>query len=130
MSATILELILCLLLALTLAYCMVLERRLAEVRRGQQGLKALIRDLNGAIGKAGEALVALKAASEGAARTLDGRTKHARALADELALITASGERIAERFDRVAPAARAAGRPDGGLTAGARDRLDALRAVR
>ena len=61
------ELILEVLLAATLCYCIVLERRLAAVRKGQEGLKTHIGELNMAISGAGASLRALKAAV-GAAR--------------------------------------------------------------
>ena len=51
------------LLALTLVYCVVLERRLAAVRKGQEGLKTHIGELNMAISGAGASLRALKAAA-------------------------------------------------------------------
>jgi hypothetical protein len=126
----VLELMLTVLLAVTLLYCIVLERRLAAVRKGQDNLKGIIGELNASIGKAGAALAALKAASGNAAGTLDERIKHARALADELSLLTASGERIAERFDRAVstkPVAAASPHlPSGSVM----HRLDALRSVR
>jgi hypothetical protein len=123
-----LELMLCFLLALTLVYCIILERRLAAVRKGQQSLRTVIRELNAGIENAGSALNALNIASAGAARDLDDRVKRARGLADELSLLAASGERIAERFDRAAStrAAPAAQLPSGSVM----QRLDALRAVR
>lgn len=96
------ELALTVLLAATLVYCIVLERRLAAVRKGQDGLRSMIGELNGAIAGAGASLRALKTAAAGAAETLDDRLKRARALADELSLLSSSGERIAERFDRAA----------------------------
>ena len=48
-----------------------LERRLAAVRRGQEGLKTHIGELNMAIAGAGASLRALKAAAGEAAGTLD-----------------------------------------------------------
>ncbi len=102
-----LELALTGLLAATLVYCIVLERRLASVRKGQDGLKKMIGDLNGAIANAGASLRALKMAAGEAAETLDDRLKRARALSDELSLLTNSGERIAQRFDRAAPMTQA-----------------------
>jgi ABC-type transporter Mla subunit MlaD len=117
------------LLAATLVYCIVLERRLAAVRKGQEGLRTMIGNLNAAIAGAGASLRALKAAASGAADTLDDRLKRARALADELSLLTTSGERIAERFDRaVTPisARNTAPLPSGSVM----HRLDALKAVR
>ncbi len=128
----IVELALTGLLAVTLVYCIVLERRLAAVRRGQEGLKSTIGELGGAIANAGASVRALKAATTGAAETLDDRLSRARAAIDELSLLTASGDRIAERFDRAvsppSPARQSAASelPSGSIM----KRLDALRAVR
>jgi ABC-type transporter Mla subunit MlaD len=124
-----LELTLTGLLATTLVYCVLLERRLAAVRKGQEGLKTMIGELDAAISGAGASLRALKAAASSAADTLDERLKRARALADELALLSSSGERIAERFDRTTTTRsgpRASQLPSGSVM----HRLDALKAVR
>jgi len=119
-----LELTLTALLAATLVYCIVLERRLAAVRKGQEGLKTMIGELDAAISGAGASLRALKSAAAHAAETLDDRLKRGRALADELSLMTSSGERIAERFDRAA-------KPSPNLPSGSvMHRLEALKAVR
>jgi hypothetical protein len=87
------------LLAATLCYCIVLERRLAAVRRGQEGLSRTIGELNMAIAGAGASLRALKAAAGEAAQTLDERLKRARLHIDELSVLTVSGERIADRME-------------------------------
>jgi hypothetical protein len=87
------------LLGLTLVYCIVLERRLAAVRKGQEGLSRTIGELNMAIAGAGASLRALKAAAGEAAGTLDERLKRARLHIDELSVLTASGERIAQRIE-------------------------------
>lgn len=96
------------LLALTLVYCVILERRLASVRKGQEGLKTTIGELNMAISGAGASLRALKSAAGEAAQTLDERLKRARLHIDELSVLTASGERIAQRMEGVASAPRVA----------------------
>ena len=103
-----LELSLEILLALTLFYCVILERRLAAVRKGQEGLKTTIGELNMAISGAGASLRALKSAAGEAAVTLDERLKRARLHIDELSVLTASGERIAQRMEGVASAPRVA----------------------
>ena len=72
------------LLAVTLCYCIVLERRLAAVRKGQEGLSRTIGELNMAIAGAGASLRALKAAAGEAAQTLDERLKRARLHIDEI----------------------------------------------
>ncbi len=127
-----LELLLSGLLAVTLLYCIVLERRLAAVRKGQDRLKKMIGELNGAIAGAGASLRALKSAAADAAETLDDRLKRARALSDELALLSNSGERIAQRFDRAVPASPAGGNAGGRqLPSGSvMSRLSSLKAVR
>ena len=102
------ELILEVLLAATLCYCIVLERRLAAVRRGQEGLKTHIGELNMAIAGAGASLRALKSAAGEAAQTLDDRLKRARLHIDELSVLTASGERIAQRMEGAAASPRIA----------------------
>ena len=96
------------LLAFTLVYCVVLERRLAAVRKGQEGLKTHIGELNMAISGAGASLRALKAAAGEAAQTLDERLKRARLHIDELSVLTASGERIAQRMETSANTPRVA----------------------
>jgi ABC-type transporter Mla subunit MlaD len=90
------------LLALTLVYCVILERRLAAVRKGQEGLKQTIGELNMAIAGAGASLRALKSAAGEAAHTLDDRLKRARLHIDELSVLTSSGERIAQRMEGAA----------------------------
>ena len=102
------ELILEVLLAATLGYCILLERRLAAVRKGQEGLKTHIGELNMAISGAGASLRALKAAAGEAAQTLDERLKRARLHIDELSVLTVSGERIAQRMESAAASPRVA----------------------
>jgi Domain of unknown function (DUF6468) len=103
-----LELSLEFLLALTLVYCVILERRLAAVRKGQEGLKRHIGELNMAIAGAGASLRALKSAAGEAAQTLDERLKRARLHIDELSVLTVSGERIAQRMESAAAAPKVA----------------------
>lgn len=88
------------LLAATLVYCILLERRLAAVRKGQEGLSRTIGELNMAIAGAGASLRALKSAAGEAAGTLDERLKRARLHIDELSMLTGSAERIADRIER------------------------------
>ncbi len=76
---------------------------------------------------------ALKVTASGAAETLDERLARARGVIDELSLLTASGDRIAERFDRAADASAATrgAAPVSSLpSSNIMKRLDALRAVR
>jgi hypothetical protein len=103
-----LEIALEVLLAFTLGYCVLLERRLAAVRKGQEGLSRTIGELNMAIAGAGASLRALKSAAGEAAQTLDERLKRARLHIDELSVLTASGDRIAARMESAGSAPRVA----------------------
>ncbi|HEX2592315.1 MAG TPA: DUF6468 domain-containing protein [Rhizomicrobium sp.] len=121
------ELLLTGLLAATLVYCILLERRLAALRKGQDGLKETFANLNTAITAAAASMRHLKSAGAEAAEQLDDRLTKARAIADELALLVSSGDRIADRMDRATPS------PKGAMplpSAGVMNRLEALRTVR
>jgi hypothetical protein len=122
------ELTLTVLLAFTLVYCIVLERRLAALRKGQDGLKSTFANLNTALNAAAGSIKLLKNAGAEAADQLDERLRKARTLADELALLTSSGERIADRIDRGTPAPSAM--PATMPSASIMSRLEALRAIR
>jgi hypothetical protein len=100
------EIVLEVLLAATLGYCIVLERRLAAVRRGQEGLSRIVGELNMAISGAGASLRALKSAANEAAHTLDERLKRARLHVDELSVLVGSAERIADRIEQGVGVAR------------------------
>ena len=118
------EILLSALLAATLFYCAVLERRLANLRKGQDGLKQTIAQLNTAIMSASTSIRALKEGTANAADTLDERLSRARGMADELSLLVSSGERIAERIAAQRPANTAARAATPAVLA---NRLDALR---
>ncbi len=102
---TILELIVCIFLGATIAYCAMLDRRLRAMRSGQDGLRELVGELNNATQRAVSAIEALKQASAATGDELGGKVKEARVLADDLSLMIESGERIAERIGRIATAA-------------------------
>ncbi|HVV64464.1 MAG TPA: DUF6468 domain-containing protein [Rhizomicrobium sp.] len=95
-----LEAALCALLAATLAYCAILERRLRAARAGQAELVATIGALDASLSAAGRSLTALQTAAETVGRTLESRITQARSAIDELSLVAASGERIAQRMER------------------------------
>ncbi|HWU25821.1 MAG TPA: DUF6468 domain-containing protein [Rhizomicrobium sp.] len=119
----IVEIALTVLLAATLVYCALLERRLAALRKGQDGLKQTIAQLNAAIDGAATSMRLLKSAASTAQESLDERLAKTRNVLDELSLLTASGERIADRIEKGSSERnRAAGTP--GVLA---SRLDALK---
>lgn len=126
----IVEVTLEVLLAATLCYCIVLERRLRAVRKGQEGLARTVGELNMAIAGAGASLRALKAAASESSQTLDERLRRARLHIDELSVLAASGERIADRIESatMARGARKEQTPDSQLpSSGIMSRLDSMR---
>jgi|HubBroStandDraft_3_1064219.scaffolds.fasta_scaffold156268_2 hypothetical protein len=120
-----LELTLSILLAATLGYCVLLERRLSQVRKGHEALKSTVSDLNGAIAAAGSALRMLKGAASGAASSLDQRLAEARRLIDELGEINTSRSNAMPSPTMQVPV-RGGSLPSGSVMA----RLEALRAAR
>ncbi|HEY8947742.1 MAG TPA: DUF6468 domain-containing protein [Rhizomicrobium sp.] len=102
----IVELGLSALLLATIVYCAILERKLSALRKGQDGLKDTIAKLNEAIVAAGSSMRMLKSTAAGAAEALDERISRGRSIADELSILTASGDRIAERMSERSSAPR------------------------
>ena len=124
--ALIIEIALTFLLAATLVYCAILERRLAALRRGQDGFRDTIIGLNSALESAGTAIRMLKTSATGASDALDERLVRARNLIDELSLVTVSADRIAQRIERGAMASSERAKPSPNPSVLA-NRLDALR---
>jgi len=87
------------LLGTVLGYCVTLNRRLGRLRDAQSQLGGYIDRLNQAISQAGRSIESLKAAGGEAGEALRGEVRSARSLRDELALILASGNNLAERLE-------------------------------
>ena len=97
--STIIELMLAILLAATFVCCFSLDRRLRRLRNDQSSLNSTVQALNAAIVNASGSIAKLRAAAAEADRTLGGKVSSARALVDELSLLTAACERIATRME-------------------------------
>ena len=95
----VLEILLGLLLAATLFCCRTLELRLRNLRGDQEELIGTVRALSGAITAAQLSLAGLRTAAKEADETLGKKVQTARALADELAMLNAAGERVATRME-------------------------------
>ncbi|RMF12628.1 MAG: chemotaxis protein [Alphaproteobacteria bacterium] len=87
------------LLAVTIGYCFVLNRRLARLRADQNALADLITSLNQATARAEEGVFQLRSVSQSAEESLKSEIARARALSDELALITEAGSNLADRIE-------------------------------
>jgi Domain of unknown function (DUF6468) len=95
----IIELALTVLLAATLVCCFSLDRRIKRLRTDQQSLDGTVHALNAAVIGASASVAKLRAAAAEADKTLGGKVSSARALVDELQLLTAACERIATRME-------------------------------
>ena len=95
----IVELTLVALLIATLICCFSLDRRLKRLRQDQESLNGTVQSLNAAVISASASIAKLRAAAAEADKTLGGKVSSARALVDELSLLTAACERIATRME-------------------------------
>ena len=88
------------LLVVTAGYCFVLNRRLQSLRGAQAEMRRLMDDFAAATEQASAGIAALKLASAEAGGLLQERVNQARALADELGVVTQSGMALSERLAR------------------------------
>ena len=100
MAAFLFEALIGVLLVGAAIMCWRVDRRLKALRDGQDGLKETVAALNDAVDRARAGLASLDRASKETGEALDQRTREARALADELRLLTSAGETRLERFER------------------------------
>lgn len=96
--STVLELVVCLFLAATIAYCAIIDRKLRAMRAGQDGMRELIGDLGAATQDAVMAIEGLKRASEQSGNELAESIRQAKMLSDELSVMVEAGRRIADRL--------------------------------
>lgn len=127
--STVLEIIVCLFLAATIAYCAVLDRKLRAMRAGQDGMRELVGELNAATHRAAGAIDGLKRASEETGEELAERIRRAKSLADELSAMIDSGNSIADRLGRAGRPAPAAARPAAARPISPRDAATAAKAA-
>jgi hypothetical protein len=120
----IIEIVLSGLLLATVVYCALLERKLSSLRKGQDGLRDTIGELNRAIVSASVSMRTLRATADDAGKNLQEQIGKARAMVDELSLLNMSGERIAQRIVGCAQTAKT---PNAIMPAALANRLDALR---
>jgi len=113
----LLDVLVSVLLAATIFYCAVLDRKLKALRSGQDGLKQTIDQLNTATARAEVSIAQMKQVSGGLDNGLTQQMRDARSLADELSVMVASGNSLAGRIGvrdqsaSVASAAALAPRP-------------------
>jgi hypothetical protein len=102
------EIVVAVLLLVTLAISLVLNRRLGNLRANQDEMRRLIGDFDKALTKARQGLTELKTASAAADTAHEERLKAAKTLRDELGFMIETGDRLADRLAGEASGNRAA----------------------
>ena len=98
LTELILEGLVATLLAVTVGYCFVLNRRLSTLRNGQDGLLEVVRTLNMATEQARASVRELHDTGETTGERLSEKVARAQVIADELSLIVESGNNLADRL--------------------------------
>jgi hypothetical protein len=90
------------LLALTIAYCMILNRRLKKLKADERSLKAIIGDLISATEAAERAVAGLKATARASENTLGERLRSAERLSVDLENQLRNGEGLVRQLGLIA----------------------------
>ena len=93
------EILLIILLAVTIGYCFVLDRKFKKLRHSQGSFESLLGEFGRATERAATSVETLRTACDELCRELDGKLEAGRSLGDELTQITQSGESVARRIE-------------------------------
>lgn len=99
MTPSLIDAVVVALLIATCAYCYVLNRRLSAVRDGQASLETAIAAFDAAASKAQSSLHRIETDGATTGRSLSNAIERAEALAGDLSVMTAAGERVAGRLE-------------------------------
>ncbi len=94
-----LDVVVAVLLAVTIGYCVVLYRRLNQLRASQGEMSSAVKGFGAATERAQAGLLTLKTTGTELSGVLQERIDEARALNDDLSVLTDSGNRLADRLD-------------------------------
>jgi len=102
----ILDVIVAILLAATIGYALMLNRRLGELRRNRDDLARLVNAFNDATARAEAGIPKLRRAADEAGATLQERVEKAQTLRDDLAFMIERAEAMANRLEGTVRQAR------------------------
>ncbi len=107
------EALVAVLLAVTIGYCVLVNRKLIQLRSDQSELKIIVRDLHGATGQAEQAIAGLRESAQMADETLGQQIQRVRALDEQLISNIGKGESLLAKFATMqrAPQTQAAASP-------------------
>lgn len=95
-----LEIIVAILLACTIIYAFVLNRRLSELRKDKARLERLATSFNDATERAEAAVLRLKSAADDSIRTMQHCISEGQGLRDDLQFLLESGETTADKLEQ------------------------------
>ncbi|OIQ93722.1 hypothetical protein GALL_243130 [mine drainage metagenome] len=98
-SKLILDIIVAILLVATIAYAIMLNRRLSELRRNRDDLARLVNAFNDATQRAEAGIPKLRRAAEEAGSALQERVEKAQSLRDDLAFMIERADAMANRLE-------------------------------
>jgi hypothetical protein len=113
------EALVAVLLAVTIGYCVLVNRKLIQLRSDQSELKIIVRDLHAATGQAEQAIAGLRESAHLADETLGQQIERVRSLDGQLRTNISKGESLLAKFaampraPQVQGGASPAGRPQG-----------------
>jgi hypothetical protein len=107
----VLDLIIAVLLAATIGYASVLNRKLNLLRKNRDDLAKLVAAFNDATARAEAGIPKLKRASEEASATLIDRVEKAQSLRDDLAFMIERADTMANRLEGTVRTARGESKP-------------------
>lgn len=106
-----LDIVVAAMLAVTIGFCLVLNRRLGILRRNESELRDVLSKFNQAAAQAEAGIARLKDVSQETAASLRDRIGEAKALRDDLAFVTERGDRIVTELGKKIAAQRGAETP-------------------
>lgn len=112
-----LDIILVLLLGVTIAYCVMLNRRLQAMRLAQAEMASLIQEFDRATVQAKTGIADLRQAGGEIATRLQDQVKRAQGLSEDLSFMIDAGERLAEKLEGRMQSARRVISPGAGPAA-------------
>lgn len=112
MLGWIMDVVLCLMLLAALTGGFILNRRLVALRNERSHMEAMIRTLTNTVTQTEGSVRALKDTAAEVEESLRERVSKARALADELVIITQAGEDLAQRLEGTLSGAASIVRPN------------------
>lgn len=92
------EALVAVLLAVTIGYCVLVNRKLIQLRSDQSELKVIVRDLNAATGHAEQAIAGLRQSANIADETLGQQLERVRKLDERLVSNISRGESLLTKF--------------------------------